>query len=156
MTPGSEQMRLFICAGEQMRKPLRRKGKSLICSLATIHTGGEQMKGSEQVSGRKSQRKGAGGERELAALLRGYGYNIERGGSCSFGEVPDLSGLPGVHIECKRTETLRLSEWMSQSVRDSERFRDGMPCVFHRKSREPWLVTMRLSDWMALYNKSEN
>ena len=53
------------------------------------------------MAGRSSQRKGADGERELAALLREYG------GSLSFGEVPDLVGLPGVHIECKRTEQLR-------------------------------------------------
>ena len=54
--------------------------------------------------GGKSQRKGADGERELAAVLREYGYSIQRGGSLSFGEVPDLSGLPGIHIECKRVE----------------------------------------------------
>lgn len=52
--------------------------------------------------GGKSQRKGAHGERELAAVLRQYGYEIRRGGSLSFGEVPDLVGLPGVHIEVKR------------------------------------------------------
>lgn len=44
---------------------------------------------------RASQRKGAAGERELAAILRGRGYDIERGGSLSYGEVPDLVGLPG-------------------------------------------------------------
>lgn len=59
--------------------------------------------------GAKSARKGADGERELAAILRRYGYDIQRGGSLSFGEVPDLSGLPGIHIECKRAEALRLS-----------------------------------------------
>ena len=46
------------------------------------------------MAGRSSQRKGADGERELAALLREYGYPVERGGSLSFGEVPDLTGLP--------------------------------------------------------------
>ncbi len=66
------------------------------------------------------QRKGAVGERELAALLRGFGYDVERGGSLSFGEVPDLSGLPGIHIEVKRCEQLRLSEWLAQAVQDSE------------------------------------
>lgn len=34
--------------------------------------------------GKRSQRKGADGERELAAILREYGYPIERGGSMSF------------------------------------------------------------------------
>ena len=106
------------------------------------------------MSGSSSARKGANGERELAAVLREYGYNIERGGSMSFGEVPDLTGLPGVHIECKRVERLNVPEAMKQAQRDSERFKDGMPTVFHRRSREPWLVTMRLSDWMGLYQST--
>ena len=99
----------------------------------------------------KSQRKGADGERELSAVLREYGYSIERGGSLSFGEVPDLVGLPDIHIEVKRVEWLNVPEAMRQAVRDSEAFHDGAPAVFHRRSREPWLVTMRLADWMDLY-----
>ena len=70
-----------------------------------------------------SQRKGAEGERELAAVLRGYGYDVERGGSLSFGETPDLTGLPGVHIECKRVERLNVGEAMQQAIR-------GCPCSF--------------------------
>lgn len=31
--------------------------------------------------GAKSARKGADGERELAAILRGHGYDIQRGGT---------------------------------------------------------------------------
>ena len=101
--------------------------------------------------GAKSARKGANGERELAAILRGHGYDIQRGGSLSFGEVPDLTGLPGIHIECKRAETLRLSEWMEQARRDAERFGDGAPAVFFRRSRSPWCVVMELPDWLELY-----
>ncbi len=107
------------------------------------------------MAGRSSQRKGADGERELAALLREYGYSIERGGSLSFGEVPDLTGLPGVHIEVKRVERLNVPEAMKQAARDAERFHDGAPTLFHRRSREPWLVTMRLQDWMSLYQKTK-
>ena len=108
------------------------------------------MKGGE-VLARSQQRKGADGERELAGLLREYGYEIERGGSLSFGEVPDLIGLPGVHIEVKRVERLNVPEAMEQAIRDSERFSDGMPVLFHRRNRKPWLVTMRIQDWMELY-----
>lgn len=60
------------------------------------------------MSGKASQRKGSGGERELATILRGYGYEVGRGGSLSFGEVPDLIGLPGIHIEVKRVGRLNL------------------------------------------------
>ena len=107
------------------------------------------------MAGRSSQRKGADGERELAALFREYGYPVERGGSLSFGEVPDLTGLPGVHIECKRAEQLRVYDWMAQAERDSERFHDGLPAVFHRRNRQEWLVTMRLPDWLEMYQKAQ-
>ncbi len=106
--------------------------------------------------GKSSQRKGADGERELAALLREYGYPVERGGSLSFGEVPDLTGLPGVHIEVKRVERLNVPEAMKQAVRDAEKFHDGAPTLFHRRSREPWLVTMCLQDWMSLYDRQKS
>lgn len=105
--------------------------------------------------GASSQRKGASGERELAAVLTGYGYEIKRGGSMSFGEVPDLVGLPGVHIEVKRVERLNVPEAMQQAVKDSVRFRDGMPALFHRRNRQPWLVTLRLEDFMQLYCEKE-
>lgn len=103
--------------------------------------------------GKASQRKGAAGERELAGKLREYGFDIRRGGSLSFGEVPDLVGLPGVHIECKRVERLNVPEAMQQAITDSERFADGIPALFHRCNRQPWLVTLRLEDFMALYQK---
>ena len=109
------------------------------------------MKGVKDTSGKASQRKGAGRQRQLAAVLREYGYEIKRGGSMSFGEVPDLVGLPGVHIEVKRCEQVRLSEWMQQAERDSQHFKDGLPAVFHRRSREGWRVTMNLADFMRLY-----
>ena len=103
--------------------------------------------------GKSSQRKGADGERELADKLRQYGYEVERGGSMTFGDVPDLTGLPGVHIECKRVERLNVPEAMQQAVRDAERFHDGMPALFHRRNRQPWLVTIRLEDFMRLYGR---
>ena len=108
------------------------------------------------MSGKSSQRKGADGERELAELLRGYGYDIRRGGSLSFGEVPDLMGMPGIHMEVKRVERLNVGEAMGQAIRDSDRFHDGAPTLFHRCNRQPWLVTMRLEDWMYLYQQTDN
>ena len=103
--------------------------------------------------GSKSQRKGAAGERELAQILREYGYSCDRVGSLSFGEVADITGLPEIHIEVKRVEKLNVCETMEQSIRDSERMDDGMPVLFHRRNRKPWLATMRLEDWMRMYQK---
>ena len=101
--------------------------------------------------GKSSQRKGAAGERELAALLSAAGYECQRGGSLSFGEIPDVLGLPGIHIEVKRVEKLNVGEAMEQSIRDSERMQDGIPALFHRRNRKPWLVTMRMTDWLKIY-----
>lgn len=102
--------------------------------------------------GKSSQRKGANGERELTTILQQRGYQVERGGSETFGTVSDITGLPGVHIEVKRVERLNVSMAMAQAIRDAERFGDGAPTVFHRRNREPWLVTMRLSDWLRMYD----
>lgn len=101
--------------------------------------------------GKSQQRKGAAGERELAALLSAAGYECQRGGSLSFGEVPDVLGLPGIHIEVKRVEKLNVVEAMEQAIRDSDRMLDGLPALFHRRNRKPWLVTMRMEDWLKLY-----
>lgn len=106
--------------------------------------------------GRSSQQKGKRGEEELAEQLRQYGYEIQRGGSLTFGEVPDLVGLPGVHVEVKRVEKLNVYEAMQQAVDDSARFHDGMPAVFWRRNRRRWLVVMLLDDWMKLYRSCEN
>ncbi len=103
------------------------------------------------MSGKSSQAKGRRAEIELSKTLQSYGYPVEAGRAQSYGEVPDLSGLPGVHIECKRAETLRLSEWMAQAERDAQRFGDGLPAIFFRRSRSPWCVVMKLEDWMAIY-----
>lgn len=102
-----------------------------------------------------SQRKGRSAELELAEILCEYGYQVCPGAPLSFGSVPDLVGLPDIHCEVKRVERLNIETAMEQSIRDSERFGDGMPAVFHRRNRRAWLVTMRLQDWMKLYEKGE-
>ena len=102
---------------------------------------------------KSQQRKGADGERELVEVLNGFGFKTERGGSQTFGTVPDITGLPGIHVECKRVERLNVSVALAQAVRDADRFRDGLPAVFHRRNRQPWLVTMRLEDWMKVYRR---
>lgn len=103
------------------------------------------------MGGKSSQRKGRTAELELSRILQSYGYPVEAGRSQSYGEEPDLSGLPGIHIEVKRRENVNLSAALAQTRRDAERFGEGLPAVFHRRNREPWRVTMELPDWMQLY-----
>ena len=60
-----------------------------------------------------------------------------------------MTGLPGLHIECKRVEKLNLEAAMEQAVRDA---RAGeKPAVFHRKNRKPWLTTLLTEDFIAIY-----
>lgn len=105
--------------------------------------------------GKAQQRKGRGGELELARILREHGHDVRPGQAVSFGAVPDLEGLPGIHCEVKRVERLNILEAMEQSIRDSEKFKDGTPTLFHRRNRQPWLVTMRLEDWLEFYKRAE-
>lgn len=103
---------------------------------------------------RKSQAKGRRGERELAALLQQHGYDVRPGEPLNFGMEPDLVGLPKIHVECKRCQQVRLETWMEQATKDAQRFQDGVPTIFHRKDRSPWLVTMSLESWLQLYEQA--
>ena len=107
------------------------------------------------LTGRASQRKGRAAELELSRILQGYGYDVKPGRSQSYGAEPDLTGLPMIHCEVKRVERLNVPEAMKQAVGDADKFHDGAPTLFHRRSREPWLVTMRLQDWISLYDRQK-
>lgn len=61
----------------------------------------------------------------------------------------DVTGIPGIHIECKRVEKLNLEAAMEQAVRDARS--SERPAVFHRKNRKPWLTTMLSEDFIAIY-----
>ena len=101
-----------------------------------------------------SKRKGSAGERELAKLLSGYGYECHRGQQFSGGfDSPDVVGLPGIHIECKRVEALNIHKAYAQAVRDAEG--KAIPAVFHRRNRDIWMVTLSLEDLMRLYQAWE-
>lgn len=106
------------------------------------------------MSGKSSQRKGRAAELELANILKDYGLPVKAGDPANRGRTPDIYGLPGTHIECKRTEKLNLYDAMAQARRDAVRFADGSPCVFSRRNREGWLVTMDLENWIAIYKKA--
>lgn len=100
--------------------------------------------------GNASQRKGRRGEIDLASILNANGYDCRPGAALNYGTEPDIVGLPGIHAEVKRVEALNVSKAMKQAVRDSEKFQDGAPVLFHRRNGEGWLVTMRLEDWLNI------
>lgn len=102
----------------------------------------------------KSQReKGKRGERELAALFREYGFEAKRGVQHKGGaDSPDVEcNIPGLHVECKRTEALSLYEAMNQAQIDAG-FK--MPVVFHRRNGKPWLAILHATELLALLRKA--
>ncbi len=105
--------------------------------------------------GRSQQRKGRGGEIEICKIFNAHGINAQPGQAVSFGNTPDVTGIDGVHPEIKRVERLNVPAAMAQAVRDSEKFHDGVPVLFHRRNRQEWLCTMRLCDWMTLFKRAK-
>lgn len=97
-----------------------------------------------------SCQKGKRGERELAQFLRDLGVPARRGQQHAGGEdSPDVvSDLPGVHIECKRTEALSIYEAMAQARRDASAL--DTPTVWHKRNGKGWLVVLPAEDFVRL------
>ena len=103
--------------------------------------------------GRFSRNKGKVGERELAhELTRVLGVSARRG--VQFRGSPDspdvIADIPGIHIECKRTERFRLYEALEQAIEDAGA---NVPVVLHRQNRQPWVAVIRLDDLPTLIHK---
>ena len=105
-----------------------------------------------------SREKGKRGERIVADFFKDHGYDAHR--SAQFcgktGQAADVIGVDGVHLEVKFCEAMRLYDWMSQAIRDSEAEGKGnIPVVIHKQNRKDMLVTMRADDWIQLYEEWE-
>ena len=98
-----------------------------------------------------SREKGKRGERQVAALFREYGFDAKRGQQYHGGpDSPDVVGVPGLHIEVKRTERLNLYDALAQAKRDAG---EELPVVIHRKNDSPWVVIMDFEDWMQIFRE---
>ena len=105
-----------------------------------------------------SKQKGARFERHLASKFREYGYESRRTAQyCgNTGDASDVVGLPGLHIEAKHQEAMRLYDWIGQAIRDSEANGKGnIPVVFHKKNNAEILVTLTLDGFMQIYREYE-
>ena len=87
----------------------------------------------------------------MAALFREYGFDAKRGQQYHGGpDSPDVVGVPGLHIEVKRTERLNLYDALAQAKRDAG---EELPVVIHRKNDSPWVVIMDFEDWMQIFRE---
>lgn len=95
-----------------------------------------------------SRRKGKVGELELASVLRQYGFDSHRGQQFRGGQdSPDVTGIPNVHIECKRVEKTDLYAWLEQSTNDAG---CDLPVVMHRKNGKKWVVILSLDSFIEI------
>lgn len=96
-----------------------------------------------------SRAKGAAAERELANILKSHGYDARRGQQFSGGgDSPDVMGLPGFHIEAKRTEVTDMYGWLAQAQRDAHY--ENYPLVLHRKNGHKWVAIMDFEDFLRI------
>lgn len=99
--------------------------------------------------GRSQRDKGAAGELEVQAIARAAGFTQARRAFASGAQGGgDLTGIPGVCIEVKRTERLRLGEAYQQAAAAAAP--GEVPVVAHRSNRQPWLVTIPADEYFAL------
>ncbi len=104
--------------------------------------------------GLKSKTKGKVGEREVAELLREFGFNARRGQQFSGSpDSPDVvSDMDGFHIEVKRTgKQTDLFAAIEQAKRDRKEGEDAL--VFHRKNNKDWIVAMDAREFLRLVVK---
>lgn len=95
------------------------------------------------MGGLRSRNKGKRGERELKNILKTeYGYKDARRNQqyCGADGDADVVGLPGLHIECKRDESLDRYKAIEQA--ESEAREGEVPVVMHRKNNCEWLAYM--------------
>lgn len=100
-----------------------------------------------------SKRKGNIGEREAASFLREHGFSAARRG-CQFRgspDSPDVTGVPGWHLEIKRTERFKLRDAVAQASGDSG---GKLWCILHRWNNGKWLAVLPAEDWLDLVRET--
>lgn len=99
---------------------------------------------------RASRIKGRTGEREVADAFEAAAWHVrglESGGDWFCVHPASKTGI-GLHVETKRKERLRPSEWVKQA--EQEAAPGAVPLVVYRQNREPWRVILRLEDLLRL------
>lgn len=108
--------------------------------------------------GKMSREKGKRGEREFAKLCRDMGYDTHRTAQFrgNTGAAGDVEGLPGIHVEVKRTEALKVWDYMAQSIHDAAESGKGkIPVVAWRRNDHAWLMILRAEDFFTIYRAWE-
>lgn len=101
-----------------------------------------------------SRQKGKRGELELAQYLRNKGH-LEARRSAQYcgktGDAPDIVGVEGLHIECKRVEQFSDETALRQAERDARK--GNLPVVMYRRKGEHWKVCTRLDLFLLIWGE---
>jgi Holliday junction resolvase len=96
-----------------------------------------------------SRDKGKRAEREVASALRALGIDDARRGQqfCGLEGAADVVGIDGVTIEVKHRNKYSVNDlvaWLERCQEDADDL--DVPLLIHRSDRQPWHVTMYLTD----------
>lgn len=109
--------------------------------------------------GKSSKARGKRGELSLVHALRDVGFLEARRTAqyCGKEGTSDVTGLNGIHCECKVVERLNIWDALLQSQRDSQADGNGdIPAVFFKRNRSGWYVALPLGDFVKLYKGDIN
>lgn len=108
---------------------------------------------------RYNKQKGAQGERDVAEMLRKFGFDAWRQGKQFFREEgrvhEDVThNIEPYHLEVKRTkEKLDIPAAFRQARAEKP---DKVPVVIWRGNRQPWRAIMDLEDWLQRERELED
>ncbi len=107
------------------------------------------------------RRKGAVGERELAAILTRAGFPASRNARNGVSAEDIAHAIPGVWLEAKRQETARIWPWLAQAelgARLSEEVTGEpfVPVVAFRRNRSRWYAALPLEDLIHLWKRGQD
>jgi len=107
---------------------------------------------SPMLRGKGSRTKGGSGEREIVALCQEIGFTGARRNFQSGGQGGgDIIGVPNVHLEIKRRETVEIWKWIGQAEGDCRP--TDIALVGFRRSRSKWYGVMDLAELLELVHE---
>ena len=103
--------------------------------------------------GKMQREKGKRGEREVVELIKRHGFEARRGQQFKGGaDSPDvIHNIPNVFVEVKYREKFSIYPALGQAFDESEG--NDVPVVFHRRSKQPWVVILRAEDFLIIMRK---
>ena len=109
---------------------------------------------------KNSKQKGSAAERQVANLLKEFGYNARRTNQfCGKEGTSDVTckELPW-HIEVKSYQRIQAYDFLDQAKRDlkTEQDQEKMPIVFMKADYKPWTVMIDAVDFLELIREKEN